>query len=59
MSEKPVSLKEAADRLGVAVITARRYVSSGELPAVRVGKKLLKVRPADIEAFMTPVGGGA
>ncbi|MCX6399445.1 MAG: excisionase family DNA-binding protein [Propionibacteriales bacterium] len=32
-----VSLEEAADYLGVAVLTIRRRISSGELAAFRVG----------------------
>lgn len=54
-----IGLQEAADRCGVHYRTIRRWVASGDLKAVRVGRRLLKVDAADLEALMQPVGGGA
>lgn len=37
MPKKPLTLQQAADRLGVHYMTAYRYVRTGKLPATRVG----------------------
>lgn len=39
-------LKEIADELRVCVVTARRWVRSGRLPAVRVGRSYRVSREA-------------
>lgn len=63
MSEKSpqtqqwISLAEAAERCGVNYRTIRRYVGTGRLKAVRIGPRLLKVRPSDVDALMKPIGG--
>jgi excisionase family DNA binding protein len=31
----------------------RRYIDSGQLKATRVGTRLLRVRPSDLEAFLS------
>ena len=52
---------EAAEYLGVTDRTLRRYVASGELPAYRLGTRLLRFRQADLDALLRPVptaGGG-
>lgn len=55
-----LSLQAAAEELGVCVRTVRRHISRGELPAYRVGPRLLRVNREDLEAVMSPVpsGGG-
>lgn len=54
-----IGLNEAAERCGVHYRTIRRWISSGDLDAVRVGKRLLKIDAADLDKLMQPVGGGA
>lgn len=54
-----LGLSEVADQAGVHYRTVRRWISNGELPATRVGRKLLKVKQSDLDKFLTPVGGGA
>ncbi|WP_244604016.1 helix-turn-helix transcriptional regulator [Mycobacterium attenuatum] len=54
-----IGLQEAADRCGVTYRTIRRWVARGDLDAVRVGRRLLKVDSAAVDALMRPVGGGA
>jgi excisionase family DNA binding protein len=44
------TLKEAAERLGVSIVTLRRYIKQGKLTAKKVGKEY-KVAEADIEAL--------
>ena len=45
--------QEAADRLTVSLSTLRRLIKDGRLPVVRVGHAI-RIRPADLEAFVTP-----
>lgn len=52
---------EAAEYLGVTDRTLRRYVASGDLPAYRLGPRLLRFRQSDLDALMRPIptaGGG-
>lgn len=41
------TVKEAAELMGLHTMTIRRYIKAGELPARRVGVKLIQV---DLEA---------
>jgi excisionase family DNA binding protein len=54
-----IGLSEAAERCNVHYRTIRRWIAAGDLDAVRVGKRLLKVDAAKLDALMQPVGGGA
>lgn len=54
-----IGLQEAADRCGVCYRTIRRWIANGDLDAVRVGRKLLKVDAAAVDALKQPVGGAA
>ncbi len=49
MSE-PLTLIDAAEKLGVHYMTAYRYVRTGRLPAHKVGGQW-QVAPEDLEAF--------
>ncbi|WP_028654858.1 helix-turn-helix domain-containing protein [Nocardioides sp. J54] len=53
-----ISLKEAAEILDVSVETVRRWIAAGDLPAERIGKRLLKVNRSDVEALAQPVPTG-
>ncbi|MCZ6623865.1 MAG: helix-turn-helix domain-containing protein [Deltaproteobacteria bacterium] len=46
------SIKQIADQLHVSVATARRLIARGELPAVRIGRRLIRVGQEDIEALI-------
>ncbi len=46
-----LSLAETSERLSVSVSTVRRLVSSGLLPAVRVGHQL-RVDPDELERYV-------
>lgn len=54
-SEDYCSPQQAATDLGVVDATVRQMINRGELSAVRVGKKLLRVRRSDVLALITPV----
>lgn len=54
--------EEAADYLKITPRTVRRMVSSGQLPAFRLGPRLLRIDLADVDALLRRVptaGGGA
>jgi excisionase family DNA binding protein len=50
-----LTVPQVADELGVSSRTVWKYVSTGELPAQRIGAKLVKVRRADLDEFVRPV----
>lgn len=48
-----MTLDEAADFLGVAKITLRRWTRNGELPCVRIGRRGdRRFRRADLEVYL-------
>lgn len=53
-----VSLADAADALAVSTRTVRRYITDGQLDAVRLGHKTLRIKIESIESFINarPVG---
>lgn len=57
-STKPgafISLSTAADILGISVHTVRRRIAAGELPAYRTGRRIIRVRVADLERLLKRV----
>lgn len=52
-----VGIPEAATYLDVTTKTVRRMIARGQLEAYRLGDRLIKIRIADLDALMTPVGG--
>ena len=49
------NLADAADRMGVSERTVRRMINRGELPAYRVGKRLIRVDLDELEASIKPI----
>ena len=45
-----ISLDEAAEYVGVSTRTIRVWIAEGRLPAKRFGKRIIRVRIADVEA---------
>ena len=58
-NNKAIDLTAAAEYLGVSVITLRRRIAEGRLPAYRLGPRAIRVRIADLDALMQPIGGAA
>ncbi len=58
ITRRLVSLADAADALAVSTRTVRRYIADGQLEAVRLGRKALRVKVDSIERFIDarPVG---
>lgn len=56
-----ITIDEAATHLGVSPLTIRRRISSGDLPAFKMGRRAIRVRIEDVEALLEPIptaGGG-
>jgi excisionase family DNA binding protein len=50
-----ISINEAAEMYGVDHQLIRRLIEDGELPAVRVGKRVIRIDPADLKRVCKPV----
>lgn len=49
-----LDLDHASERSGRSIITLRRYIRAGRLPAIRDGRKLYVV-PSELDAAVAPV----
>lgn len=47
-----ITRKQAAERLSVSVRVLDGLIARGQLPAYKVGSKLVRIREADIERYM-------
>lgn len=47
-----IPLAEAAEILAVSVKTVRRYVAAGELDAVRLGRRTIRVKSESIDRLI-------
>ena len=47
-----VSLREAADILGLSVKTVRRYIAAGDLDAVRLGRRVIRIKAESIDRLI-------
>jgi excisionase family DNA binding protein len=58
ITRRLVSLNVAADALAVSTRTVRRYIAEGQLEAVRLGRKAIRIKVDSIERFIEaqPVG---
>lgn len=50
-----ISLQAACEIAGLGETTLRRAIKDGRLKAYRVGGRILRIKPADLEAFLTAV----
>lgn len=58
ISHQLVSLADAADALAVSTRTVRRYIVDGQLEAVRLGRKTLRIKVESIDRFVDAKPGG-
>ncbi len=58
ITRRLVSIGDAAEALAVSTLTVRRYISDGQLEAVRLGRKTPRIKVDSIERFIDarPVG---
>lgn len=47
-----VSLTEAAEILAVSAKTARRYIAAGELDAIRLGRRTIRIKADSIDRLI-------
>lgn len=50
-----VSLREAAKIYAISTYTLRRRIASGDLPAVKLGYKLIRVRVSDLDRLFPTI----
>jgi excisionase family DNA binding protein len=53
-----VSIERAAEFLGVTTRTIRQWISTGELPASRLGKRVIRIDYEDLRDFCKPIHRG-
>ncbi|WP_377805895.1 helix-turn-helix domain-containing protein [Azospirillum sp. A29] len=46
-----LTIPDVADRLQVSIKTVRRWIVSGELPTVRLGRQI-RIQPKDLDIFL-------
>jgi excisionase family DNA binding protein len=51
-------LQQAAKETACSVSTLRNLISRGDLPALRFGPRLIRVRRRDLDAVLKPYQGG-
>jgi excisionase family DNA binding protein len=54
-SPKYESVAQAAERTGVCVQTLRRRIWKGELKAYRLGWRIIRVNPDDVDSLLTDI----
>ena len=50
-----VSIERAAQFLSVTTRTVRKWINTGELPAKRLGKRMIRIDFEDLRIFCKPV----
>lgn len=50
-----LTVAEVADRLRVTERFIRRLIASGELEAVKIGSRVVRIRSAQMDALLSPV----
>jgi excisionase family DNA binding protein len=50
-----ISMDTAADNLGVSKRTIRRLIESGDLPAYKIGGKIVRVDADDVAKLLKPI----
>jgi len=55
MSRQLVSIYAAAEHLDVSDKTIRRYIAQGLLTGHRVGRRLIRIDLAEVDALLKPI----
>jgi excisionase family DNA binding protein len=52
-----ISIERAAEFLGVTTRTIRQWISTGELRASRLGRRIIRIDYEDLRDFCKPIQG--
>lgn len=52
------TIEQTAHRLGCSKNTVRALIRKGDLPAVRIGPRMVRVRETDLEQILQPYDSG-
>lgn len=52
-----VGVPKAAEKSGLDPSTIRRHIKNGRLKAYRLGPRLIKIDPAELDKLIEPIGG--
>jgi excisionase family DNA binding protein len=52
-----ITIERAAEFLGVTTRTVRNWISGGQLPASRIGKRSIRIDYEDLRLFCKPIHG--
>jgi excisionase family DNA binding protein len=55
MTDRLITVKEAASRLSVSVRTIQRLIAAGKLPCLKVGPKTRRISEADLDSFIQKI----
>ena len=56
--QRLITIQEAALRCGVHKNTLRNWILEGKLKAVRIGARIVRIDPTELDALTTPYVGG-
>ncbi len=56
--EQYLTPAQVADELHVTVVTVRRWIANGELPASKAGPRRWTIRRTDLDRFLSRGGAG-
>jgi excisionase family DNA binding protein len=52
-TKSPLTIAAASEYLGISAKSVRRLLASRQLPFLRIGPRLVRIRSADLDAFIT------
>jgi excisionase family DNA binding protein len=52
-----LTLQQGSKEMKCTVRTLREKINEGELPAYRLGGRVIRIRRSDLEALLRPIGG--
>jgi excisionase family DNA binding protein len=50
-----INIGQAAGRIGVTPKSIYNWINDGSLPAVRIGRNVIRIRKSDVDALLVPV----
>lgn len=56
MTEQLLTVNQVAERLQIHPISVRLKIKDGTIKSIRVGKKSIRIRPEDLEKYISTGG---